>query len=384
MPSVITSPQPSRQIITLQVAPPVSKSTPIPSLVIGENLHVLVLSSSLDRKALLQIKNSTLLAHTPLLLQSGEELTVRVDQLHPAIVLRMIPREDVEISKANEYLKLYRSNPGALKEMIAAVKDFLNPDNLKELANYISKKDIQNMIKVLDKIIISKNNMTNPLFLKDSIIALGLAGERRLMKALSDPTILANEKNSPTLKGILLKLSSELTPIHIANEYTEHDNQQIRQFSHFLDRAATVIESLQIVNILAQEWDGLFVLQFPFQCPDGIKMQDLFIETDRGKNEPGSGKQYRIVLFLDMDTLGELAVDAGIQNRTFQCSLKCSDQHVLDFMQTLLPELHKTLSGLDYAIGSVQCVLDMNIQSWKHDFLQNHSLYSQNVIDVCV
>ncbi len=384
MPLVITSPQPSRQIITPQEAPPVSKSTSIPSLVVGENLHVLVLSSSLDRRALLQIKNSTLLAHTPLPLQIGEKLTVRVDQLHPTIVLRMILPENIGISKANELMKLYRSNPGALKEMIISVKDFLYPDNIKELSNYISEKDIQNMIKVLGKIIISKNNITNPLFLKDSIIALGLANEQKLMKALSDPAILADQKNSPTLKGILLKLSSELTPIHIANEYTEQDSQKIRQFSHFVDQAATVIESLQIVNILAQEWDGLFVLQFPFQFPEGIRMQDLFIETDREKSEQGAGKQYRIVLFLDMDTLGELAVDAGIQDRTFCCTLKCSDQHVLDFIETLIPELHETLSGLDYTIGSVQCVLDMNIQSWKHDFLQNHNLYSQSVIDVCV
>lgn len=381
---LVTFPQPSRQIITLQEALPVSKSTRIPSLVVGENLHVQVLSASLDHKALLQIKNSTLLAHSPLLLQSGEMLTVRVDQLYPTIVLRMMPREDMEISKANEFLKLYRSNPSAYKEMIATVQDFLNPDNLKELANYISKKDIQNMIKVLDKIIISKNNITNSLFLKDSIVALGLVGERKLMKALSDPAILADEQNIPSLKGILLKLSSELTPIHITNENTEHVSQKIRQFSLFADQAATVIESLQIVNILAKEWDGLFVLHIPFQFHEGIRMQDLFIETDRGKGRQGAEKQYHIVLFLDMDTIGELAVDAGIEGRTFQCTLKSSDQHVLDFMQTLLPELHETLSGLDYTIGRVQCVLDMNIQSWKQDFLQNHSMYSQSVIDVCV
>ena len=91
---------------------------------LGENLNVLVLGNSLERKILLQIKNSTLLADSPFPLQSGETLTVRVDQLHPMIVLRMIPREDAEISKINEFLKLYRSNPDALKEMIASAKRF--------------------------------------------------------------------------------------------------------------------------------------------------------------------------------------------------------------------------------------------------------------------
>jgi len=384
MPSAIASPQPPRRISTLQETPRVSKPTPLPSLVVGENMNVLVLSSSLERKALLQIKNSTLLAYSPFPLQSGETLTVRVDQLHPMIVLRMIPREDAEISKINEFLKLYRSNPNALKEMITSVKDFLSHDNLKVLVKYLSREDIQNMVKVLEKIIISKNNMTNPLFLKDSIVALGLAGERRLMKSLSDAEILRNEKNNPTLKGILLKLSSELTPIPVTSEYNESDTQKIRQFSHFADHAATVIESLQIVNILAQERDGLFVLHFPFQFPEGIRIQDLFIESDRSRREDDTGKQCRIVLFLNMDILGEIAVDAGIQDRVIRCTLKCSDQHVFDFIQTLLPELHKALSGIDYTISSVQCVLDINIQSWKNDFLSNHHLYSQSVIDVCV
>ena len=384
MPPSIASPQPSTRISTLKETHRVSKPTPIPALVVGENLNVLVLSSSLERKALLQIKNFTLLAYSPFPLQSGEKLTVRVDQLHPMIVLRMILGEDAEISKANEFLKLYRSNPAALKEMIISAKEYLVHDNLKVLAKYLSKEDIQNLIKVMEKIIISKNNMTNPLFLKDSIIALGLANERRLMKSLSDPEILSDEKYNTTLKGILLKLSSELTPIPVLSEYTKHDTQMIRQFSHFADHAATVIESLQIVNIMAQEQDGLFMLQIPFQFSEGIRTQDLYIESDRNRRADESGKQCRIVLFLDMDTLGELAVDARIQDKVIRCTLKCSDQHVLDFMQNLLPELHKTLSGIDYVIDNMQCVLERNIRSWKNDYLQNHGIFSQSVIDLSV
>src|SRR5574340_815894 len=98
MPFLITSPQPSRQVITIPEASPLFKSLPIPSLVIGENLQAFVLANSPDHKALLQIKNSTLLAHTPLTLQRGETLTVRVDQIHPFIILKIIPHEAAEIS----------------------------------------------------------------------------------------------------------------------------------------------------------------------------------------------------------------------------------------------------------------------------------------------
>jgi hypothetical protein len=384
MPSALTSLQPPNHTITLQDTHGVSRPRAILPLALGENLNVLVLSRGVDRKTLLQIKNSTLLAECPFPLQIGETLTVCVDQLHPKIILQMIPRENNHLSKANESLKLYRSHPDALREMITSVLDFVSQDHLKELANYLPKKDIQYIIKLLDKIIISKNNITNPLFLKDSLIALGLAGERRLMNALSNPAILTDELCSPTLKEVLLKLSSKLSSILITGEHAEYDGGIIEHSAKFADYNATVIESLQIVNTLAQERDGLFVFQLPFQFLDKIRMQDIFVEINREKNDPGSGTAYRVVLFLDMDALGELAIDTRIQDRTLRCVFKCSNPHVLDFIQTLLPELHTVLSKIDYTTGSMQCILEKDIQSLKNDYLQNHHLFSQNVIDECV
>lgn len=384
MPSALASPQPFNHIITLQNAQRLSQPKAIPSLTLGENLNILVLSRGVDHKTLLQIKNSILLAECPHPLQIGKTLAVRVNQLHPEIILQMIPRENIEISKATESLKLFRSHPNALREMISSIMDFVSHDHLTGSAPSLSQKDIQNIIKLLDKIIISKKNITNPLFLKDSLVAMGLASERKLMKALSEPTILVSEPGSQTLKEVLLRLSSELSSALITGEHTEYDAEKIGQFAKFADNGATVIESLQIVNILAQEQDGLFVFQLPLQFDDKIRMQDIFIEIDRGKNDPRSHDECRIVLFLDMDALGEMTVDARIRDKRIQCLFKCSDIFTIDFMQKLLPELHSALSRIDYTPDSMQCILERDIQSWKKDYLHNHRLFSQNIIDECV
>jgi hypothetical protein len=352
--------------------------------VLGERLNVLVLGDSHNRKTLLQIKNSTLLAETPLPLQSGETLTVHVDQLHPTIVLRTIPAEDPQISRTNVFLKLYRSNPGALKEIVTWLKALFSEGMPNQLSPFLSKGEVQNLYKILNQIIISEDNIANPLFLKDYITALGLTGERRLMKALSDPAILEEKKSGATLKEILLKLSAEWSTVQTSPGDNEPDGRRIRQFSDLADHAATVIESLQIVNVLAQEQDGLYMLQIPIQFSDGIRMQELFIETDRENGEQDAEKQCHIVLFLDMDPIGELAVDMGIKEGTLHCTFKCPDQKVFDFMQPLLPALGQALSGIDYAVGVIQCVLDRNIPSWKQDFLQDHSLFTQNSIDVSI
>jgi len=382
MPTSIAPSSSHGKIIAPQQAAEVSKPSPIPPLVLGEKLNILVLGDSHNRQTLLQVKNSTLLAESSLPLQRGETLTVHVDQLHPILVLRTISVEDPEISRTNEFLKFYRSNPGALKEMITSLKALFREGTPNQLSQFLPKQAVQNLYKILNQIIISEDNIADPLFLKDYITALGLTGERKLLKALSDPAALAEKKSGSTLKEILLKLSAELKAVQTAPGGKEPDGFRISQLSDLADHAATVIESLQIVNVLAQEQDGLFMLQIPIQFPDGIRMQELFIETDRENGEQGAKKQCHIILFLDMDSLGELAVDMGLKEGTLYCAFKCPDQKVFDFMQPLLPALGEALSEIDYTIGVIQCVLDRNIGSWKQDFLQDHSLFTQNSIDV--
>jgi hypothetical protein len=381
MPIVIVPPSPPERIIALQKAAEISRPTPIPPLALGETLNILVLNDSRNRKTLVQIKNSPLLAESPSPLRSGETLTVRVDQLHPTLVLRPISSEP-EISRTNEFLKFYRSNPDALKEMITSLKALFSEGTANPISHFTSKAEMQNLHRILSKIIISEDNIAHPLFLKDYVAALGLTDERRLLKALSDPAMIKEGKNGATLKEILLKLSTERSDVQTAPSDNKPEALRIRQFFELADHAATVIESLQIVNVLAQEQDGLFTLQIPVQFPDGIRMQEIFIETDRDRGEPAAEKECRIVLFLDMDSLGELAVDTGLSKGALCCTLRCPDQQVLDFMQPLLPALGRVLAEIGYTVGTIQCVLDRNPGSWKQDFLQDHSLFTQNSIDV--
>ena len=381
MTSPILSAQVSKPIISIRNAVGASSPTSMISLTLGESVDARVLTHDRDHRALLQIKNATLIADTKLPLQIGEKLALRVDQLHPGIVLRIIAGEDPDIVNANEFAKLYRSNPGALKDVIVALQDLFNGELLNDTAN----KAVQRLYKMLDHLIISKTNATNPLFVKDYITALGLTLERRLMNALSNPASLKDKETRHTLKEILLKLSSEPQTIQGTRDSAEPDlSKKVEQPLNIIDHALKVIESLQVVNVLAQEQENLFLFQIPFQCPNGIRMQDIFIETDREKDGENTGKPYRVVLFLDMDALGELGVDAGLKDRSLRCTIKCRTKDVLDYMSVLLPELQKKLSGIGYETCRLECVLVEDIQSWKHEFLAEYKLFSQNMINTCV
>jgi hypothetical protein len=384
MPSIVAPARSDGKIVALQKAAVVSKSTLKPALMQGERLNILVLETCHNGKILLQIKDSTLLAESALPLQSGETLTVQVDQLHPILMLRMTNAADREISITNQFLKVYRSNPDALKELVVSLKALFEDGTLKHLSYLFTKREIHNLNNILKHLIISEDTLADPLFLKHYIGTLGLTSERRLMKALSDPAVLREKKGGTTLKEILLKLLAESMAVQTNTGNDEPDGCRVMQFNGFANHAITVIESLQIVNVLAQEQDGLFMLQFPVQFPDGIRMQEIFIEADRKRVNEDAEKQCRIVLFLNMDSLGEIAIDMGIMNANLCCTFKCQDQKAYDFMQPLLPALCQALSETDYAVGVIQCVLDQDIRSWMRDFLQAHSLFTQNSIDLSI
>jgi len=371
------------QNIALQKTPAAFKAaSPLP-FVLGEVLNAVVISHHSEHGIQLQFKNKTMIADSQIPLQAGEKLTVRVDQVVPSIVLRIVNRNEDETSLANGFVRYYRSNPQALKELLDQAKDFFAGGKFNELPSYVCPNDILTLANLLDKIIISNATVTNPLFLKESLAALGLTFERGLVKALLAPELANEEKNSPTLKEILLKLSSNFQSTELSGDFSKfgtHD--KIEQLLNFVDHTLQVIESLQVVNVLAHEQDQLFAFQIPFQFPEGIRMQDIFIETEQERNEQNKGKRVRIVLFVDMDALGELAVDAAVNEGTLRCSIRCQSEEIQDFITALLPELQEKLSSVGYASSAVQCNLDRDLSSWKQDFLRKYKLFSQSAIDL--
>jgi len=374
-----------RAIAPAQESSGVNTATSSKNLVPGETLRALVTGCTPDQKACLQIKGSTVIAESPFPLQPGDKLTVRVEQLLPSLVLRVLDPIDEDSIKTINFVKLFRSNPNALKDLFISLKDLLSNENIDGLSKLITNKDLQTLPKVLEQVIVSRSSFNDPLYLKESLTALGLTLESDLKKILADPSFRAEGDNPPNLKTILLNLASELQYVGTNDDLIKMGWQQkLEGLANFVDHALQVIESLQIVNVLAQDQDQLFAFQIPFQCSDGIRMQDLFIETEKEKNGQGKESRYRVVLFVDMDALGELAIEASFRGGTLQCTIKCSTPGTADFMERCLAELQEKLSGLGYVAPQVQCILERDLPSWKQDFLLDHQIYSQNTINLCV
>jgi len=280
------------------------------------------------------------------------------------------------------------ANPALSKTEPQTLRDLLaNLINVKETPADppLSKTELQTLRNLLANLIGSKETLANPLFLKQHIESLGLTGESRLMKALTDPALLQNARQDTpavTLKGVLLELAAKLASLP-SREQDAAGPQLTRQWSAFAEQALKVIESLQVVNILAGEKDGLFTIQIPFLFPHGLRMQDLYIETDQGREDEQGTPRHRVVLFLDMDALGEMVVDAGIAKEGLNCLIKCRDAEVRDFIKPLLPGLQEGLARSGYPDARIQCLLETGISEWKKAFVSQYQLYQHSTVDFC-
>jgi hypothetical protein len=374
MPVTIISSEARKPIASFPETGVISRTAPLRPLVLGERLDAVVVGRYSVQQVRLQLGGSTVTADSRIALNPGETLTVRVERLFPGVVLRICDRGAEDLLRIGEFLKAWRANPGALKGLLQEVRALFGAEKSDPFPDALSKRDMQGVVRLLEQIVVSKENVGRPLYLKESLTALGLDFERGLLKAPAGEAGAKGESLPSSLKEVLLRWSAPGAAAAAGGPGSP--------LKTFVEQALKVIESLQLVNVLAQEQEQLTVLQIPCQCADGIRMQELFIAGDGAERENGEGQDYRAVLFVDLDALGALAVEASRQNGRFHCTIKGQNRDVLAYLEQGLPELEAQLGQLGYRTPLVRCVHQEDLAAWKRDFLMQYRLYSQSTISV--
>ena len=121
----------------------------LPPLSVGEVVEAEIMETSRCGKALILLKNSRVMVDSGLLLKKGEKIAVKVTQLHPGVILRIVQNEISQNSKLMDFLRFYRSNPKALFEFFIEGTGRFSPENLGELAAHLGKEDVKNIQNIL-------------------------------------------------------------------------------------------------------------------------------------------------------------------------------------------------------------------------------------------
>lgn len=350
---------------------------------LGQNVEAIVVRNVMPEKVLLQINDALMEAHTEIPLQKGERLLLSVESLRPGLVLKIAARDVDSMQELKKALKEFRVNPQSLKEWVSAGKDILGNNNLAELVNYISRKDLRALIKTINKMIIDKEAIANPLFLSDYIKSLGLDLEMKLRKTLRDHSFLSDANITSNSRTTLFRIQTSLAQL-IFSSPNDELKSKLENILRFIETGAKVMEQLQIVNAMTLAKDQLLMLQLPLQCQGEIRMQDIFIETDASPHKEEALKKFRVVLFLDMDALGQTVCDISMENHRLNAVVKTPDAATEQFLNTIFSELKERLTAAGYQCKYLVCIHDKDVDSWKRHYLKKLNIYSTSSVDLSV
>jgi hypothetical protein len=355
---------------------------------IGETLPATILEKLSDNKYLLALKNLQIPATSAIPLSAGEKLIVKVSSLQPQIVLNIMDgKVQAGDAKVNEKLLQWRSNPESLLQVIGKVAQFAKLVQTGDLPQRISPAEIEKLIKLFDSIIFSSKTKNNSLFLKEFIAKTGLLLESTLRQIVGEARKgIVDKPIEDNLKTLLLKLSSSIEEVlKDASKLDSSITAKLINLAAFSNEALQSIEAKQILNTVFQESDNGLVLQVPIALGDGFRLADIFIRPEDKKRE-GKDKfsSCSVVVYLDMDFLGKLAINANIREGNFNCLIKCEEEEVRTLINNELDKLKNALSAIGYRVDYIDCMQEDGLTQVREEFLSEQSFSAAGLLNFFV
>ncbi|MDR7074548.1 hypothetical protein [Fictibacillus barbaricus] len=162
---------------------------------------------------------------------------------------------------------------------------------------------------------------------------------------LHERTLLNNPeqvKQTETLKSQLLLLHQNAEQL----ELPETVKQKI-------DQAIYRITSQQIQNISSNDGMQQFILQIPFHSEIQPKEITIRWEGKKGKGDRLDPEHCRMLFWLEMQHLKEVAVDVHIQNRILSIKVYSGYPALENLTAALTPRLKKSLNEMEYTLSSL-------------------------------
>ena len=352
---------------------------------VGETLEVTVLGKNAGNKYLLAIKNINISASSEIPLNIGEKIQVKVGSLQPQIILNFAGNQKISAEpKINEKLLYWRTNPDSLLQVISKFSELVKDIQDGYLPPKFSKSDIDKLIKLFDAIIFSNSTKGNNLFVKDFIVNTGLLLENKLSRLVDEGQKgITSQQFHDNIKSLLLKLSAQVQELLM--DSTKLDPQikaKLINMVGFTADAIKTIEARQALNIVFQESDNGVVLQVPLSMADGLRQADIFIRPD-DKNNQGEKKfsSCSVMIFLDLDILGKISVNASVREGSFRTLIKCEREDVQEIIASELGKLKSVLSDIGYRVDYIDCLQDEGLAQEREEYFEKQSFSAVDLVN---
>jgi hypothetical protein len=303
-------------------------------LALGEIVPATVVTVLDAQRALMQIKGRQVLAEVPFPLPERGEFQVRVEQLEPRVVLRLLAEAASDQVPPEVRLKAYLAGDRPAEAVAQAWQALTRIENSALPAEIRAAwKDFQETLTALSRGFESRPGAE---VLRGLLDLSGLKWENKLQD-------LAQQEKSPALpdvarkdlKGFLLSLKARLETA---------DPDLARAIQPILQK----IELCQWLNA-SDSGKSHLLLFFPWWLPEGPGWTELLISGERSDRPDPSGETGQSLLFLlHLPVWGKLRVEVSVRGRSLYGRFKTERPEVAELLDRQTHRLQKGLSALGY------------------------------------
>lgn len=289
----------------------------------------------------------------------GSSLQVRVEQVQPQVVLRILAQtpgvegeaveilrtnlaERVPVSQSLQALQLalnqlraeggLASLPPSAAKLQALVQNIFageTPPTAEQLKNFISNGGFQFEAKLMQ--------------LADSSAGKAQLSEKLARLASENPQALARIVDRD-VKGSILQVLNDLK--------TAPESAQSQTLSGPLVNHLNHIEVQQAINLLAQVHQEPYLLQFPYFNGQEFSTAFLSVEPDgQGDGNSGNGgkeRGYNVLFQLDLERMGQTRIDTHLTSTTVRAIFYVEDNQALADLRAELPAFRQQLFAMGY------------------------------------
>jgi len=317
-------------------------SQPPPGLSAGQTVEVRVLERIHDGRFVIDAGGNRLTAETEQPLRPGQAMAMRVESLHPRVVLSVLPPPVACV--AAERLRAFRANPDALARSIAEITGLFNGSRPGGATPPSDPGRLETLLAALRSVLAELGRTGEGLTVRDFARALGLLTEHDLKKALKRP----GEKP-------LLPASLKSCLAGILRETAPGGGGMIREWAPALEKALRAVENLQ-VPLLFEGFTG---------------KADILVRKEGGG--PGSDSRdgvFRALFALDMDALGDVMAQARFSGKAVACRIDCASGAAVSFVAGLLPDLERRLAAAGYRVEHLGVRADSRVRERMQDSIR--------------
>ncbi len=87
------------------------------------------------------------------------------------------------------------------------------------------------------------------------------------------------------------------------------------------------------------------------------------------------------MIFLDLDILGKISVNASVREDSFRSLIKCEREEVKDIVSSELDKLKSVLSAIGYRVDYIDCLQEDELAQKREEYFGEQSFSAMDLIN---